>query len=191
MLTREALASRLREARQKKGMTLKEVERLSGFSSTHVSEIERGRTTPTIDALVRIARALSQDPCYFVEEQELGEVSVTSAGLDPARSACGGAVEVCRLSPGVLGGRLEFSVVRAGQPFRGRLEEIGPGDICFYVTEGAVRVSHEEEVFFLETGTSLHAHFRAPPEVAIEAPPVEIIVIADPSGGCEQSAARK
>lgn len=76
MLTKQALAKRIREARHRRKMTLKQVEKLSGFSSTHISEIERGRTSPTIAALTKIAEALSKDPCFFIEDRELEEVCV-------------------------------------------------------------------------------------------------------------------
>ena len=56
-------------------MTLKNVEAKASISATHISEIERGKTSPTIGALLRIADALEKDPAYFIEADELDDVS--------------------------------------------------------------------------------------------------------------------
>ena len=61
MMTKEQLGTRIRSVRKERGLTLKELERVSGFSATHISEIERGKTSPTIGALVRISNALGKD----------------------------------------------------------------------------------------------------------------------------------
>ena len=55
------LGERLRRLRFARNLTLKEVEAKAHVSATHLSEIERGKTSPTVGALVRIARALGED----------------------------------------------------------------------------------------------------------------------------------
>jgi transcriptional regulator with XRE-family HTH domain len=69
MPTKQEVGQRVRLARFRKDMTLKEVSIRSGMSATHISEIERGKTSPTIGALQRIAAALDERPAHFVEEQ--------------------------------------------------------------------------------------------------------------------------
>lgn len=49
----------LKQVRHDKQLTLKQLERLSGVSDTHISEIENGIKTPTIQVLCRLARGLS------------------------------------------------------------------------------------------------------------------------------------
>ena len=71
----EELGRRIRKCRLDSRMTLKAVEQASGLSATHLSEIERGRTSPTIGALVRIARALNRDASYFIEREERNAVA--------------------------------------------------------------------------------------------------------------------
>lgn len=186
MLSREMLARRLREARRERALTLKQVEQLSGFSSTHVSEIERGRTTPTVDALVRIASALGRDPCYFIEERALGEVSIVSPENDPAVPALEGAGEFRRLTPGVLGGRMEMSALRVARPSHGVLNDIGAGFVCIHVLEGSIVIAGPENDCHLSRGMSLHTRFRAAPEITVEAAPAEIIFIRDPEAAIEE-----
>jgi transcriptional regulator with XRE-family HTH domain len=71
MPTKEEVGKRIKLARFRRDLTLKEVAAKSGMSATHISEIERGKTSPTIGALQRIAKALDERTSHFVEERGL------------------------------------------------------------------------------------------------------------------------
>ena len=75
MIAKEEIGRRIKKVREEKHFTLKNVEAKAGISATHISEIERGKTSPTIGALIRIADALGKDPAYFIEKDELSDVS--------------------------------------------------------------------------------------------------------------------
>jgi transcriptional regulator with XRE-family HTH domain len=75
MPTKEELGKRLRVARFERNLTLKQVATRCGMSATHISEVERGKTSPTIGALQRIAAALGEKPSYFVREDVLEPVT--------------------------------------------------------------------------------------------------------------------
>jgi len=77
MLTKQELGRRLRIARFERNLTLKEVANRCGMSATHISEVERGKTSPTIGALQRIAAALGERTSYFVRDENLPQVSLT------------------------------------------------------------------------------------------------------------------
>jgi transcriptional regulator with XRE-family HTH domain len=83
--TAAELGHRIRILRVTQGLTLKDLEVRGGISATHVSEIERGRASPTVGALGRIAHALGLRPGTLVEPRVLPEVSVTRAAERPAR----------------------------------------------------------------------------------------------------------
>ncbi len=72
----QEVGRRLKEVRKEQGMTLKQVAVGSGMSPTHISEIERGKTSPTVGALRKIAGALGKETAYFVEEKPLPKISV-------------------------------------------------------------------------------------------------------------------
>src|SRR5512140_3741471 len=61
------LGRRVRRIRQEKGLTLKQIEAKVGVSATHISEIERGKTSPTIRALEKIAHALEVMPSHLID----------------------------------------------------------------------------------------------------------------------------
>lgn len=111
------VGERIKRVRREKGLTLKAVETLSGVSAAHLSEIERGVTSPTMGSLLRIARALAKSIAYFLEENELGEISLVNA-KDRVRESIGArgsasnskstrsSALIERLTIGIPGGRL-------------------------------------------------------------------------------------
>ncbi len=101
----EELGLRMRKVRLERRMTLKQVERSADLSATHLSEIERGRTSPTIGALVRIARALGRDTSFFIEREERNDV--VQVGRDQAsRITLSPGVEASVLTRGIPGSHL-------------------------------------------------------------------------------------
>jgi len=74
------LGKRIKKIRESKHLTLKNIEAAASISATHISEIERGKTSPTLARLVRISRALGKDPAYFHRgTRSSGDVSLVTA----------------------------------------------------------------------------------------------------------------
>jgi len=101
------IGRRIKRSRGEKNLTLKMVEAASGVSATHVSEIERGETVPTIGALARIALALGKRTAFFLEENELGDVSVMTPENRLRETAAAGSATVEQLTSSIAGGRLQ------------------------------------------------------------------------------------
>lgn len=55
------LVLKIKEIRTKKGLTQKELSKLSGVSETYIGDLERNEKEPTISILCRIAKALEVD----------------------------------------------------------------------------------------------------------------------------------
>ncbi|MBM3316241.1 MAG: helix-turn-helix transcriptional regulator [Candidatus Eisenbacteria bacterium] len=183
MTAKQTLAKRLRDTRHRRRMTLKEVERLSGFSSTHISEIERGRTSPTVKALVRIAEALAKDPCFFVESRELDDVSLVSGTAGGRPSGAREAPWMAPLSTGILGGRLRAYLARSEGPVEKPLEDLCGCDTCLYALAGSVRLQAGDEEFTLGPQESLHLRCAEAPILSVEEGPMELFVVAQPVAG--------
>lgn len=76
------LHDRVKELRANKDLTLKEVAERSGLSVSYLSDIERGRTTPTLNTLELIADALEMSVLDLLTGVDFaGEV--TEASLPP------------------------------------------------------------------------------------------------------------
>ena len=171
-------------------MTLKNVEGRSGLSSTHISEIERGMTSPTIGALIRIAHALSKDPSYFIEERQLEEVCVTTSGDRPAEMVPD-EVQISRgkieaLTRGVVCGRIrtyEIQLDPGGTAEIGCLHE--GHDVCFYCIEGKVDLTLGDRRMEMAPGDSIHGGLPCVPHLAAhESTDARVVLILDPREEC-------
>jgi transcriptional regulator with XRE-family HTH domain len=111
MISKEELGSRIRGVRKDRGLTLKDLERVSGFSATHISEIERGKTSPTIGALVRISQALGKDTSFFLEEEQLNEIALVRRDERAPLPLGVAKVSGEYLTPGIPGGRLNAYMI--------------------------------------------------------------------------------
>ena len=157
----EELGQRIRRLRIERRMTLKQVEQSCGLSATHLSEIERGRTSPTIGALVRIARALEKEASYFIEAEERSDVAhVTRERARVATRPAGVRVEV--LTPGVPGsGMFAYRLTIAGAAGQGlalAAQEV-PGDAIYYVRRGTLEAEFGGSRLTLEEGDAVQASF--------------------------------
>lgn len=78
---RYKFGSKLREVRERRNVTLKEVALKAGVSESLVSQIERNKVSPSIDTLLGIADALEVDHEFlFSDYKKNKKVSVLKAG---------------------------------------------------------------------------------------------------------------
>jgi transcriptional regulator with XRE-family HTH domain len=160
MIDNEQLGQRLKACRAEAGLTLKAMEARAAVSATHISEIERGKTSPTIGALQKMARALDRDLTYFLETEALDEIThqrpferewVYAPGQGP-----GGNHRFMSLGTGIPGSRLNtFRLeLKAGSPLTEELSS--ESDNVFLVEGGEVRFDVENESYTLVEGDSVH-----------------------------------
>lgn len=155
----EELGRRIRKLRLERRMTLKQVEQSCGLSATHLSEVERGRTSPTIGALVRIARALQKDASYFIETEERSDVAHrTREQVSPFTVSAGVIAEP--LTPGVPGSRIfAYRVTLDPSPAGGlslAAQEL-PGDALYLVRQGSLETDIGGLKTTLSAGDALQA----------------------------------
>jgi transcriptional regulator with XRE-family HTH domain len=153
------LGHRIKMMRISRGLTLKDLEERGGISATHVSEIERGKASPTVGALGRIARALELRPATLVEPRVLPQIAVMRAAERGAhRVQCGSAVIEPLTEPvdaAEIGGHLMTLPVRREPALTHRHE----GEEWLTVLSGAIEVRVEGQSFVVREGDSIH--FRA------------------------------
>ena len=186
MHDKEALGLRIKKSRKAKGLTLKDVEAAASLSATHISEIERGKTSPTTGALMRIAGALSVPVAFFLEERELGVVSRVAA-RDRVRESAGAAGNwVERLTTAVAGGRLQ--AVRLGlAPGESRHPSAHThrGEEAALVVSGSLRVTLGEALFDLASGDAIHYRADTPHTVSNTGPDEAVLLWVSSDRGAD------
>ena len=162
MPTIEEVGKRLKEVRREQGMTLKQVAEASGMSPTHISEIERGKTSPTVGALRRIAGALGKETAYFVEDKPLPKVSVVKKEDREAVLLPGvgeSFVSAHALTAGIPAGRVDVVLVHEDEGgTTGSHSHEGEEAVLVLTGEARVRVGDDE--FVVGSGDCLHYSAR-------------------------------
>lgn len=151
------LGRRIKQLRLSRGFTLKDIESKVGVSATHVSEVERGKTSPTVGALSRIADALDVNPSFLVDVPIGEHVSCTRPGdrvvlLEPGRSA---RWEILTRENPYAELSL-FVLVLPADMQEPLTRPPRPGDKFLHVIEGIVEIELSEEKHLLRRGDSIH-----------------------------------
>jgi transcriptional regulator with XRE-family HTH domain len=157
--TRAELGRRIKLLRIARGLTLKDLERRGHISATHVSEIERGKASPTVGALARIARALEVRPATLVEPRVLPEVAVTRSAERVRRRVRWGNASLDPVAEPVQGASVSAQMVTLPIGREPALVHRHEGEEWLTVLSGSAEIRIEDETHVLREGDSLH--FRA------------------------------
>lgn len=161
MPTTTGLGERIKQRRLARNLTLREVGDKAKVSATHLSEIERGKTSPTVGALVRIARALGEEPSRLVAQDSGPRVAVVRRGERRRWTSGGAAMQV--LTRPVRPHDLTVVEMEPGAEGAGSTQGIaGTGEVLVVVLRGAVEVVLAGGVQALREGDVLHFSAREP-----------------------------
>ncbi|SCJ36346.1 HTH-type transcriptional regulator sinR [uncultured Clostridium sp.] len=61
------IGEKIKLSREKRKITQKDLAKKAGISNTYLSDIERMRTNPSIKVLEKLADALEEEVCSFLE----------------------------------------------------------------------------------------------------------------------------
>lgn len=155
--TNDALGRRLRQERLRRGLTLKQIESRVGISATHLSDIERGKCSPTVGVLDKLARALETRSALLLDTLATPSVRVTRSGeRQTVLSSCG-TVRSEGITP--LAHQSKLSLLHKTYeiaPDRQIHERKHLGEEFITVLEGRLCVLVAGEEHHLEAGDSIH-----------------------------------
>lgn len=164
------LGTRLRLARQTRGLTLKALAEDASCSESLLSKIENGKASPSLPMLHRLVKVLGTNIGWMFEEVDGEEGIVFRAGtrplisLDPLRRGDGISLErVIPYSPGHLLQCNIHHVEEKGES-AGPIEHVG--EEVGYVISGEVELMVDDQVFQLKPGdafvfkSDLPHHYR-------------------------------
>jgi len=153
------LGRRIKMLRVSRGLTLKDLEERGGISATHVSEIERGKASPTVGALGRIARALGLRPATLVEAKIQPDLSVMRAEQRAKRSVQWSKARFEPLTEPIHCAPIGAHLVTLPMDREPALAHVHEGEEWVLVLSGVAEVNVDGTAHVLREGDSLH--FRA------------------------------
>jgi len=130
------LGSRIRAARKALGLRQADLSALTGFPTSHISDIEREAITPTIPTLRKLGEALKRPMGYFLQENDHGPRSL---GMVIHRTSIGGqaAERFAQLVEAKTGGDLRLRIYHCstlGSAWE-QIEALIEGAIHMYIDE--------------------------------------------------------
>jgi transcriptional regulator with XRE-family HTH domain len=175
------LGRRIKMHRISRGLTLKDLEERGGISATHVSEIERGKASPTVGALGRIAHALGLRPAMLVEPHSLPEVTVMRGAERQARHVRWGSAGLEAIADPVRGAELSAQIMTLPMGREPALSHHHEGEEWVTVLAGVAELKVANEAFILREGDSLHFRAHRPHSYAnLASDPVVLMVATRP-----------
>jgi transcriptional regulator with XRE-family HTH domain len=136
-----AVSANLRRLRAKRGLSLESLARVSGVSRAMLGQIELGQSTPTINVLWKIARALNVPFSALIAERVTSPVKVLSASQAKILASRDGTFTSRALFPFDEPRRVEFYELRLGGHTVEEAEPHPPGTVeNLVVTSGALEV---------------------------------------------------
>jgi transcriptional regulator with XRE-family HTH domain len=175
------VGGRLKELRTERGMSMRSLAKASGLSTNALSMIERGRTSPSVSTLYKLAEALGVPITAFFRLEPPKQEIVFRQAARRKRVAfpkgvwegLGGEAFVGHIEPFMLtlepgGGSGPFGMLHSGSEFV----------LCL---KGEIEYTIEDEKFTLQPGDSLifAANLRHTWRNLVDCPSTAIIVLAD------------
>jgi len=151
------LGRRIKQERLRRGLTLKDIEAKVGISATHLSEVERGKSSPTVGVLEKIARALGTRSALLIDAASGLPVSHTRPGH--RRVVFNEHVTVRTESLSMSFPGAEISILL--KTYAAGVAPLGPqhaheGEEFVHVLQGRLDVRVGDEDYKLDPGDSLH-----------------------------------
>ena len=157
------LGEKLKRFRLARNLTLKDVELKAEVSATHISEIERGMTSPTVGALAKIAKALGTEPSYFLVVDHSPPVSVVRRAKRRVIYDDSMGARLQRLCDGIRNSEMSFIEVELEPGGNDRVEPVThSGEEFIHILKGVVELFLGLDRHLLKEGDSLHFKSNEP-----------------------------
>ncbi|MDQ0190344.1 helix-turn-helix transcriptional regulator [Alicyclobacillus cycloheptanicus] len=148
--------SKLREIRQLKGLTIKELAEACGVSASLISQVERGKVIPTLTVFWKICNYLDTPMHDFFQKQDSDETLVVRKNQRKIIQFPDSHVRYQLLSPN-LQGQIEFLLVEIEPGTAHDPEDMvtHSGEECGFVLEGELIVRLSTREIHLFEGDSI------------------------------------
>jgi transcriptional regulator with XRE-family HTH domain len=155
------LGRKIRDLRLRRGLTVQQLAEATGLSKGFVSQVENGRTSPSLSTLQDLARSLETSVAYLVvEEDQVPYVVRRAERPNMSVNGSGSRVEVMSAQP-----RRNLELLHCELPPGISMSDkrhFHHGEEVVLCVEGRVSLACGEHVVILEVGDSCHFDGRVP-----------------------------
>jgi len=172
------LGRKIKQERLRRGMTLKDIEAKVGISATHLSEVERGKSSPTVGVLEKIARALGTRSALLIDAAAGVPVSHTTPAERRITFNGDRTMKTESLSDSFPGSEVSILLATFEPGARHASPRGHEGEEFLHILEGTLRVTLGEEGHTLGVGDSIHFKSTRPHSYENSGPAPCIIFMA-------------
>jgi len=160
------LGFQIRSLRHAKGLSLQQLAAKASLSTGMISQLERGRVSPSVRSLRLISQALEVPPAYFFQESDLPppeEIGVIVRSRSRRTLNLGTTGVAKQLLTPDTSGQLQLTLIRL-QPNGSSGDEAYThrGEDAGLVLSGTLRLWVDEHAYLLEAGDSFRFRSSSP-----------------------------
>ncbi len=174
------MAVKLKLLRVQAGLTLEELAQRTELTRSYLSKLERGVSTPSIGAALRIAKALEVSvEALFAESQENDAVVINRAVRGQT------AESLPRIVSGTLPGHrmVAFVMTPTDEPVRNHPMSHHQGEEILYVLKGSVCLQLARRSEVLAAGDTAHFNASIPHKItSVGKQPASVLVVIAEDG---------
>ncbi|WP_437924974.1 XRE family transcriptional regulator [Sorangium sp. So ce291] len=150
------VGANLRRLRTKRGLSLERLAKASSVSRAMLSQIELGQSTPTINVVWKIARALSVPFSALISDQSIGGTSIIPAARAKVLTSHDGSFSSRALFPFDVPRTVEFYELKLAPLATEHADPHPPGTVeNLVVTSGTLEMIVGAERHLLSTGDAI------------------------------------
>lgn len=153
------IAQRIRRLRLENKLTLQEMAQRIGFTKSYLSMIERGKKSPPIATLSKVAHALGVDIGAFFEQQKPEDRLVLVKAADRkavVRDASAFGYRYESIAPTKARKKMEPFVITLPPKIQDGILFDHEGEELFYVLEGKIQFLYGDKKYMLKKGDSVY-----------------------------------
>jgi transcriptional regulator with XRE-family HTH domain len=149
------IGERIKNLRTEAGMTLAELGKRVNLTASHLSQIERDKTVPSLSTLMDIARVLDIGPRYFFET-EVEDTYIQRADRGHDRITPDTPIEYRSLTPKAESSKLAVYRVTLQPHASPKILDQFSGEEFGFVLSGELTIKAGDEQYVLAAGDSIH-----------------------------------
>lgn len=159
------IGTRIKDLRTRQRITLKELAKKTGLTTSFLSQLERDLTSPSVSSLEKIAEALNTKAGYFFEREEAKELTFIKKGVAKRLIDKEKGISCETLASGVLNIKMQPQVFSLGAGSELTKEIMYPeGEKFGMVLKGKVELLCDSEKLILEEGDSIYCAYTQKPK---------------------------
>lgn len=162
------IGKKMNMLRTEQGLSLNDVAKKAGVSSTAIHKLERNQMTPTITMLMKIADALGKHIGFFLEQENnsfeyLETFEITPRGKGKALRNVSGDTKVEYLAFRLRDGKLLVLLCHLKPGIKSGVKpQSHPAEEFLYCLDGELQGEINKDPFVLRKGDALHFHAKVP-----------------------------